>query len=125
MKNRPFRLVFAMCSIFVTAQPVMAQDTAAGATVFKQRCSVCHKSEAGAPAGIGPNLAGVAGRAAGSTAFNYSPALKNSHLKWDKATLDRYLSGPSKLVPGTRMSVSVSDPVQRTALIAYLATLKK
>ena len=106
------------------AAPALAQDAAAGQAIYKQRCSTCHTAPPGQPHGIGPNLAGVVGRKAASTSFSYSDALKASGLTWDKATLDRFLSGPSKLVPGTRMVVSVADPKDRGALIAYLAGQK-
>jgi cytochrome c len=69
---------------------------------------------------LAPNLAGVVGRKAGSTAFNYSTALKNSNLVWNRANLDRYLTAPARTVPGTRMVVSVTDAAQRAALLNYL-----
>jgi cytochrome c len=74
---------------------------------------------------MAPNLYGVVGRKAASTAFGYSAALKASGLTWDPATLDRFLTSPMKLVPGTRMLIPVSDPKQRADLIAYLGSLKK
>jgi cytochrome c len=40
---------------------------------------------------------------------------------WNRGNLDRFLSGPSKLVPGTRMAILVPDPQQRAAIIDYLA----
>jgi cytochrome c len=92
-----------------------------GATIFRQRCQVCHTARAGKPSPFGPNLAGVVGRKAASLAFNYSVALKRSGLVWDRASLDRYLAAPGRLVPGTRMTVSLSDTKQRKELIAYLA----
>jgi cytochrome c len=116
-------LAFAILAL--AAGPALAQDAAAGAAVFKQRCDTCHSAPPGQPHGIGPNLAGVVGRKAGATSFNYSQALKTSGLVWDKATLDRFLSGPGKAVPGTRMLVSVPDPKQRADLIAYLGGLKQ
>jgi cytochrome c len=76
---------------------------------------------AGQPARVGPNLAGVVGRKAASTAFNYSPALKASGLTWTRANLDRFLTGPARMVPGTRMSVVMSDAAQRAAVIQYLS----
>jgi cytochrome c len=96
-----------------------------GATLFKQRCQMCHTITQGDGSGIGPNLLGVMGRKAASTGFTYSAALKSSGLTWDRATLDRFLSGPASLVPGTRMPISVSDPGQRAAIIVYLASLNK
>jgi cytochrome c len=117
-------LVAAVALAAAAASPALAQTAAAGAAVYQQRCQTCHTAPAGQAHGIGPNLAGVVGRKAGSTAFPYSDALKASGLVWDKATLDRFLAGPGKLAPGTRMIVSVPDPKQRADLVAYLASLK-
>jgi cytochrome c len=66
----------------------------------------------------------VIGRKAASTQFNYSVALKVSGLTWTSSNLDRYLTSPMRMVPGTRMVVAVSDPAQRSALIGYLGTRK-
>ena len=116
--------LLAAAPVAAAASPAMAQNAAAGAVVFQQRCQVCHAAPQGQPHGIGPNLAGVVGRKAASTAFPYTDALKASGLTWDKATLDRFLTAPGKLVPGTRMFVSVADPKERGDLVAYLASLK-
>jgi cytochrome c2 len=49
----------------------------------------------------------------------------SSGLVWDVSTLDRYLSGPRKVVPGTLMTYpGLQDQHQRADLIAYLATLR-
>ncbi len=92
-----------------------------GAALFRQRCAGCHSVAPGAGAMVGPNLAGVVGRKAASAKFTYSPALKASKLVWNRATLDRFLTAPMKLVPGTRMVVSVSDARQRAAILDFLA----
>jgi cytochrome c len=90
--------------------------------VFDDHCSECHAPEA---AGQGPSLRGVVGRRAASLPdYDYTAALKASGLTWTPANLDRFLSGPKALVPGTAMSAMVADPTQRGDLIAYLATLK-
>ncbi len=63
------------------------------------------------------------GRTSGSTDFkSYSSALKGAKLVWDQATLDRFLAGPGKVVPATRMVIAVADPKQRAEIIAFLAT---
>jgi cytochrome c len=113
-------------AIFLTAVPVLAQAPAPadpGATVYRQRCQQCH-GPAGAGSALGPKLVGVSGRAAATGKFAYTPAMKASKLTWDKPTLDRYLAGPTKAVPGTRMIVGLPDATQRAAVIAYLATLR-
>ena len=65
---------------------------------------------------------GVVGRKAASIpGFAYSTAMKSSGLTWDEATLDRFLQGPTKLVPGTRMGFAgVPEERDRADLIAYL-----
>jgi cytochrome c len=73
---------------------------------------------------LGPNLSRVAGRKAASSEFTYSTALKASGLKWDKPTLDRFLTAPMKAVPGTRMVISIPDAKQRADIVAYLSSLK-
>jgi cytochrome c2 len=90
---------------------------------FRQ-CAVCHKTERGQH-GLGPSLAGVFGARAGHAAgFSYSPAMAESNLTWNQATLGRYLANPQGVVPGTTMAFAgVSDPADRAAIIAYLKTL--
>jgi cytochrome c len=100
--------------------PAAAPPTAAGALLYRQRCQMCHGTTTGAPTPMGPSLAGVVGRKAGSTRFAYSPALKAANVTWNRATLDTYLAGPTKMFPGSRMMISVPDAKQRADIIAYL-----
>jgi cytochrome c len=111
------KICFLILSVALTAAtvPALAQDAATGGADFRQRCQTCHSGQA---ISIGPNLAGVVGRKAASTNFNYSPALKASGLTWSDATLNQFLASPSKMVPGTRMLVSTPDPTQPANLIA-------
>ncbi len=104
---------------------VHAQDAAAGEKVFKAQCGICHSVAAGRNM-VGPSLAGVFGRKAGSVAgFHYTDANKNSGLTWDEATLDRYLANPRAAVPGTTMAFAgVKADQQRHDLVAYLASLR-
>jgi len=104
------------------AAPAVAQDAAKGADVYQDRCGSCHVLNG---IGQGPSLVGVVGRKAGSLpGFNYSDAIKASGLTWTAANLDRFLTGPTKLVPGTAMRAVVADPTERREVIAYLASLK-
>ena len=85
-------------------------------------CLACHAVEENE---LGPRHRGVVGRRAGSVAdYNYSPALRNSGLTWDPGTLDRWLTNPSELVPGTKMFFKIDDAQSRADIIAYLAQLK-
>jgi glucose/arabinose dehydrogenase len=94
-----------------------------GEAIFRQRCATCHSTTDRAERA--PGLGGVLGRRAGSgKGFGYTAALRDSGLVWDAITLDRFLTLPSALVPGTAMPMPVPDPAERHAVVAYLATLK-
>jgi cytochrome c len=72
---------------------------AAGAALFAKACAGCHAIEAGAT-GIGPTLAGVVGRRAGTLAgYRYSATLRAAGLTWTEATLTKYLASPQTMVP--------------------------
>jgi cytochrome c2 len=87
------------------------------------QCGVCHSVQRGQN-GIGPSLAGVAGRRAGTLAgFTYTDGMKNLGVSWNDANLDRYLSGPQAMVPGTTMAIGPLNAGDRRAIIAYLKTL--
>ena len=116
-------VVLAAVLGLAAGSPAAAQSAAPnGEQLFRQRCQACHSAASGKKSPLGPNLAGVVGRKAASSSYAaYSPALRKSGLTWTAANLDRFLSGPTKLVPGTKMVVSVTDKAQRAALIQYLA----
>ena len=102
-----------------------AGDAKAGADVFK-RCVVCHTADKGGGDGLGPNLSGIFGRKAGMRAgFAYSAPLKKSGLVWNEANLTKWVAGPARVVPGTKMSFAgLSSKKQQADVVAYLATLK-
>lgn len=106
------------------ASATFAQDrTAEGERLFRARCASCHAVQTGRNT-AGPHLAGVLGRKAGAVAeARYSRALSVSDIVWNEQSLDTYISNPRQAVPGTTMTVGVSDAAQRSAIIAYLATL--
>jgi cytochrome c len=102
-----------------------AGDAAAGKTVFG-RCAICHKADKDAGNGIGPNLFGVVGRKSASIAgFEYSGALKASGLTWTPENLSKWVSGPAKMVPGTKMAFpGITSKADVRNVVAYLDTLK-
>jgi cytochrome c len=102
-----------------------AQNASAGAQIFKSQCSICHSPKPGQNI-VGPSLFGVVGRHSGMIPnFYYSAANRASGLVWDPGTLDRYLTAPGQVVPGTLMTYpGLKDPRQRGDVIAYLATLR-
>ncbi|MGX7951500.1 c-type cytochrome [Tsuneonella sp. HG249] len=105
----------------VAAAPSAA--TAAAPASFVQ-CKTCHSVEPGRNL-IGPSLAGIHGKPAGSVqGYAYSAAMKGSGLVWDDATLDRFLDTPMKTVPGTKMVYpGLKDPAKRAEVVAYLKTI--
>ncbi|MBU6268961.1 MAG: c-type cytochrome [Sphingomonadales bacterium] len=116
----------ATAAMLASAAPAAgpAGDAKAGETLFKARCFMCHSGAPGKPSVLAPDLHGVGGRKAASTGFAYSPALKASGLTWTKANLDTFLTNPQKLVPGTRMVISVANPKERADVVAYISQLK-
>lgn len=93
---------------------------AAGKLAFAQ-CRTCHVTDPGVNR-IGPSLAGIVGRAAGTVpAFAYSPANAGSDIIWTKEKLFQYLENPQRVLPGTKMIYSgLNDAQRRADLIAYL-----
>lgn len=73
----------------------------------------------------GPMHCGLIGRRAGSqTGYQYSEALRGSQLRWNRQTLDTFLTAPVKMVPGTSMTFAgIADAKVRKQLIDYLVTL--
>jgi cytochrome c len=113
--------VSVMVALLAQAQAGIPGDAARGKDLY-QACSGCHSIEEN---DIGPKHRGVVGRPAGSVPdYAYSPALKASGLVWSADTLDRWLTNPQALVPGTKMNFLIADPQKRADLIAYLAQLK-
>jgi cytochrome c len=108
----------------VSLNAAAAQTARVGATIFRLRCLSCQVLVTARPTRLGPCLTGVVGRKAAATDFKYSAALKASGLTWSKANLDKFLSGPTRMVPGTRMVISLPDPAQRAALIDYLGSVR-
>lgn len=105
----------------VAVDEAVSDPLAKGNRLFK-RCVACHTLEDGGKHKVGPNLYGFYGAKAGSKeGFNYSKAMADSGITWDDATLDEYLSRPSKFIPKNRMSfVGLKKPEDRAAVIAYL-----
>jgi cytochrome c len=101
--------------------PAVKGDPGRGKTLY-QGCESCHSVDEN---DVGPKHRGVVGRKAGVIKdYAYSPALKSAGLTWDEATLDRWLTNPSALVPGTKMFFKIDDPQSRADLIAYLKQQK-
>ncbi|WP_332763542.1 cytochrome c family protein [Pseudomonas koreensis] len=104
-----------------------AGDPEAGAKIFPRLCGGCHQVGESARPGFGPQLNGIIGRPAGTSAnYVYSDAMKSSGLTWDRDTLIAYLKDPKGVVPGTRMIFwGLSDEEKLDNLLAYLQTFSQ
>ena len=120
-----FRKPLAAAAIFA-AMSTAAQadgDAAVGKVVFK-KCMACHEAT-GDKVKVGPPLAGVIGRAAGSyPGFKYSKnmiELGEAGLVWDEEHLEKYLRKPKEVVPkGTMAFVGLPKDDDLENVIAYL-----
>lgn len=117
-------IVAGLAASALTGGTAFAQakgDPVAGKKIF-MRCVACHAVQPGAGAKMGPNLAGVVGRKSGlAPGFKYSAAMQKAKLTWNDATLDKWLTKPSALVPGTSMAFpGLPNPADRANVIAYL-----
>ena len=113
-----------------------AQDATKGKSTFNQ-CKACHALD---HALVGPPLAGVVGRKAGSVAgYSYSELLKTASeagLVWDEGTIVEYLKGPTaylkeyvaskgKTATGvSKMAYQLANEDQRKNVVAYLEEQK-
>ena len=101
--------------------PLPPGNPATGAHLYGA-CMGCHSLDDN---DVGPRHRGVVGRAAGAVpGYAYSAALKGSGIVWTPDNLDRWLSGPQKMVPGAKMYFSIAKPQDRADIIAYLAQQK-
>ena len=127
----PSLLFFAgFCSLSkIAAQVPEAGDSTKGKVYFQQSCALCHADTMGSGnteiVKQGPSLVGVLGRAAASGPnFNYTDALRHSGLTWDAPTLNRFLTSPTTVVPGTAMQIAIPNDADRLNVVAYLSTLQ-
>jgi cytochrome c len=119
--------VWMMAAAVLVMAPLggaMAQDADAGARVFNQ-CRACHTINQGGRNGVGPNLYGVWGRAAGSIeAFRYSAPMRakaGEGLTWTADNMRAYLTDPKAVVPAGSMSFAgIRNEQQLNDLLAYL-----
>lgn len=93
-------------------------DAVRGKDVFERRCTGCHSLDQNRE---GPRLRGVFGRTSGSVPdFAYSPAIKQAHIIWNEASLERWLADPDALVPDNNMEFRVTKSQERSDLIRFL-----
>lgn len=108
----------------VLALTAPAATAADAAQAFRSACGPCHSNNLGHR--VGPSLVGIEGRVSGTApGFDYSEAMKKAAVRWDAATLDRFLAAPGSVVAGTKMSYpGLKDEARRKAIIDYIARLR-
>ena len=115
----PYVLVTCVCSH--RRSQLRRAEASRVVNCFRDRCGGCHSADQDR---VGPRLRGVFGRAAGAVhTFQYSDALKSSHVVWDATTLDKWLQDPDSIVPDNDMSFRLDNKAERTAIIEYLKRL--
>lgn len=128
MKNKVAACIALSVAVGAATGAVAAPGPSASLSrpVAFAACAVCHKTEKGAPNGIGPNLFGIGGKKAGAVpGFNFSPAMKQSNVVWDKQRLTAFITAPSTLVPGTRMPYAgMKNPAAVASIADYILALK-
>jgi cytochrome c len=115
-----------MLTAFVaTAAHAQQGDATRGEQKFVE-CAACHSVERGVN-NVGPSLAGLFGRQAGSLAdFRYSAAMRKSAITWTPQELEAFIADPQKRVPANRMPYAgLPDAAARADLIAYLEKATK
>jgi cytochrome c len=93
-----------------------------GQLLFNNACRTCHTMREGDNR-LGPNLHKVVGRKAGSLGdYDYSGAMKNAGLVWDKANLDKFIASPDQVVSGHKMKPygGLTSADDRAKIVAYL-----
>jgi cytochrome c len=106
-------------------EPFLAKANADDGKKVANACKACHTFGKGEKNLIGPNLYGIVGaKIASHEGFTYSDALKKLSGEWSFDELNKWLDGPQKLAPGTKMTFAgVKDEQQRADVIAFLNSM--
>ena len=121
-------LLFGAIQVLGATPAIAGGDAVRGKKVFN-KCKACHSIKAGKHK-IGPSLAGVINRKAGTAkGFKRYKGLKGADWTWDEATLDEYLTNPKKFVKSrnkrkSAMILKLKKKRDRDDVIAYLKSLK-
>lgn len=99
-------------------------DPKIGSSIFSDQCQSCHGIDGDGKGSPAPPLGKLFGRKAGTTAYNYSKAMKNCGIIWSPAHLWLYVVNPGLHIPGNKMAYpGLKDEQSRAHLIAYLASV--
>ncbi len=109
---------------FKTSRASVLKNSLSGKLIFKQ-CRGCHSLEPGKNQG-GPSLFKIVGRKIASIKeWEYSKALKQKKIIWNKENLDKFLLSPKDFIPGSNMVFrGIPSKQDRKQLIEYLYLYK-
>lgn len=117
---RSMRMMLAGISACLTVLPSVATAESVGEKLFTLKCGTCHTMEPGTHK-VGPSLANVVGRKAGSTDFSRYRALNGSNFVWTRENLNDWIANPKGFIgKPTAMTVKVRIQEERDAIIDYL-----
>lgn len=120
-------LAFLLAGFAHGAPPPPAPgDVTHGARVFAA-CTPCHSVVPGRHM-TGPSLAHAWGRKAGTAPgfVRYSDAMKRAGWQWNDETLERWLTDPQRMLPGTTMSFAgLRNEGDRRDVIAYVKAISE
>ncbi len=112
--------LFALVACGAAQAPATPDPTAGGKRLYTMWCIACHAVQADAPGGAGPNLAGVATRAAANPDGLSAAAWLRRELVNPNAVLTQgYRPGFMPTSYGQTLR-----PDQLDALVAYMLTLQ-
>jgi cytochrome c len=113
--------VIAAMLILLDQSAIAAGNAKQGAQVFQQ-CMACHSTRPGEHM-TGPSLTKIWNKRAGTVEgfTRYSRAMERADVIWNEATLDKWLAGPERLIPGTSMTFpGIKESQRRQDVMAYL-----
>jgi cytochrome c len=121
IKKLAVAATMALAVAFTAGVATDSAYAASGKKVFG-KCKACHGFKKNK---VGPNLAGIVGRKAGSVdGFKYSKAMKKAAadgLVWTEENIDAFVKKPKKFMKKTKMAFAgLKKESQRKAVIEFL-----
>jgi cytochrome c len=119
--------VIALVSLIAWSEASSAAPNPVNGAAIFQACAACHSTAQGEHM-TGPSLANIWHRKAGTVPgfARYSDAMARTNLVWNEETLDRWLTNPEALIPGTSMTFAgLRDSQGRQDVIGYLKAVSE
>tara|TARA_R110000737_G_scaffold26627_3_gene45395 strand:- start:7890 stop:8303 length:414 start_codon:yes stop_codon:yes gene_type:complete len=106
-------------------EPPLNQEAVARGAKLAEDCKACHNLQ-GRTNQVGPYLADVLGRKAGSVSgYDYSEAMASQDFTWDAEKLQAFILDTESVVPGTNMAFGGIDKDQAADVVEYIRSLAR